>query len=84
MARAILLSLDKMMARAIPLSLDKMMDYQLDKVTRDRVSTFATISSLLSMIHAAPLPNLGASSLQFKKASGGDLTASTSVDRQQL
>lgn len=56
------------------------MDYQLNKVTRDRVSAFITNSLVLRTIHSGLLPNLGASSLQFGVASSGDLTASASVD----
>lgn len=66
--------------RAIPLSFDKMIDYQLNKVTRDRVSGFTTISLVLSTIHTSNHPDLGASSLQFGAMSSGNLTTSASVD----
>lgn len=56
------------------------MDYQLDKVIRDKVSDFATISLVLSAIHASPLSDLGVTSLQFEVAFSGDLTTSASLD----
>lgn len=52
------------------------MDYQLEKVTLDRVSIFATISSISRTMHTDPLLDLGVSSLQFDVTSSGDLTAS--------
>lgn len=39
-----------------------MMEQRLNQVTRDRVSAFATISSIISTRHPGPLPNLAASS----------------------
>lgn len=38
------------------------MDYRLYKVTRDRVSTFATIFLVISTLHPGPLPDLPTSS----------------------
>lgn len=57
-----------------------MMDYQLDKVTWDRISGFAMIFSVLSTTHVGPLPDLVASSPQIEVAPCVDLTASASVD----
>lgn len=66
--------------RAIALSFDKMIDYQIDKVTRDKVPIFAIISLVSCTIHVGPLPDVGASFLQFEVASGGVLAAFASVD----
>lgn len=66
--------------RAIPLTFEKMMDYQLDKVIQNTVSTFATISSILSTINDGLLPDLGVSSSQFEAMPSDDLIAATSVD----